>query len=153
LVVDVTTVDWEGADQVVAADAIPFDYRTSGLTDCVIVEATLAFAEQDPAVLKREMRALFRWRKAGTPFDQACCGSVFRNPGGERTAGQFIEHAGLKGFTIGQVQVSPKHANYFVNLGDGTADDVRRLIEHTRATVQREFGVELRTEIEIISAG
>ena len=83
---------------------------------------------------------MFEWRQQGTPFNQPCCGSVFKNPrgpswkqeGGPRTAGQLIEAAGLKGFRIGGAEVSPMHANYFVNTGGATAADVRALIEQVQ---------------------
>ena len=87
---------------------------------------------------------------AGTPFDQPCCGSVFRNPGGPRTAGALIDEAGLKGFTIGGAQVSSLHANYIVNTGTATANDVLKLIEHVRKTVAKKMGVELELEVKVV---
>jgi UDP-N-acetylmuramate dehydrogenase len=70
--------------------------------------------------------------------------------GGPRTAGQLIEAAGLKGSTMGGIQVSPRHANYFVNTGGGTAADVRALIAHTRQAIRDRFGVELETEVKLV---
>ena len=103
---------------------------------------------------------MFEWRQRGTPFNQPCCGSVFKNPAGPswkqengpRTAGQLIEAAGLKGFTVGGAQVSPMHANYFVNTGNATASDVRKLIEQVQGVVQEKFGVRLEPEVKIIGS-
>jgi UDP-N-acetylmuramate dehydrogenase len=83
---------------------------------------------------------------------------VFQNPGGPswkretgpRTAGQLIEAAGLKGFRIGGAEVSPMHANYFVNTGDATAADVKALIAHARQRVAEQYGVRLETEVKLI---
>jgi UDP-N-acetylmuramate dehydrogenase len=158
LVESVLVVDGLGGDRVVARGDIPFAYRTSGLTGQVVLEATVALRPEDPAVIEAELAELFRWRSEGTPFNQACCGSVFRNPGGAswhreggpRTAGQLIEAAGLKGFRTGGAEISPKHANYFVNTGVATAADVRALIAHAQAVVLDRFGVVLETEVKLI---
>ena len=90
--------------------------------------------------LEAEVEKLFEWRQKGTPFNKPCCGSVFTNPvwpdgppaNGPRTAGQLIEASGLKGTREGGVEISPMHANYFVNTGGGTAADVRRLMDVAR---------------------
>jgi UDP-N-acetylmuramate dehydrogenase len=156
----VVVLDAEGRDTVLPRDAIPFAYRTSGLTARVVLEATVDLAEADPATIAAELEELYRWRRDGTPFSQPCCGSVFRNPGGPswqqdgapRTAGQLIEAAGLKGTGVGGAVVSPMHANYFVNTGDATADDVRGLIALAQGRVREQFGVALETEVKLIDA-
>ncbi|HTC24118.1 MAG TPA: hypothetical protein VK688_07135, partial [Gemmatimonadales bacterium] len=132
----------------------------SGLEGRVVVEAQVALVAEDPVKLSAELAELFRWRQQGTPFNQPCCGSVFQNPGGAswkreggpRTAGQLIEAAGLKGYRIGGAEISPMHANYFVNTGEATASDVVKLIAHARGVVQEKFGVRLETEVKLISA-
>jgi UDP-N-acetylmuramate dehydrogenase len=104
------------------------------------------------------MAEMFDWRQRGTPFNQPCCGSVFKNPhgpswkkeSGPRTAGQLIEAAGLKGFRLGGAEVSPMHANYFVNTGGATAADVRELITRVQDRVEQEFGARLEPEVKII---
>jgi UDP-N-acetylmuramate dehydrogenase len=85
---------------------------------------------------------------------------VFKNPegpswkreNGPRTAGQLIEAAGLKGFSVGGAQVSPMHANYFVNTGTATAAEVRKLIEHAQKVVRERFGVRLELEVKLIGS-
>jgi UDP-N-acetylmuramate dehydrogenase len=101
---------------------------------------------------------MFEWRQRGTPFNQPCCGSVFKNPSGPswkresgpRTAGQLVEAAGLKGTRIGGAEVSSMHANYFVNTGGATAADVRALIERAQAEVESKFEVRLEPEVKLI---
>jgi UDP-N-acetylmuramate dehydrogenase len=139
--------------------AMPWRYRSAGLGEVVVVSAEIGLAPADPRRLEAEIKAHFDWRKAGTPFNEPCCGSVFRNPGaagqrgsgaGVRTAGQLIDAAGLKGFQIGGAQVSPVHANYIVNVGGATAADVLRVIETIRERVRREWDVELELEVKVV---
>ena len=79
----------------------------------------------------------------------ACSGSTFANPEGDY-AGRLLEEAGLKGHTIGAMQFSPKHANWVVNTGGGTARDAWALIQHGRTVVKERYGIELHPEIERI---
>src|SRR5260370_620684 len=147
-----TVMDAAGKIRQVPRKQIPFKYRSSNLGAVIVLEAKLALIEEPPAKLKELQGRLLRWRKAGTPFDLACCGSVFKNPGGPRTAGVLIDESGLKRFTIGGAQVSPLHANYIVNTGTATASDVLRVIDHVRKTVAKKTGVELELEVKVVGS-
>jgi UDP-N-acetylmuramate dehydrogenase len=155
-----TVVDASGRDTVLERRQIPFTYRRSGLDGRIVLETTVRLRQEEPARLEEAVTEMFEWRQRGTPFNQPCCGSVFKNPAGPswkkeegpRTAGQLIEATGLKGFAIGGAQVSPMHANYFVNTGKATAADVRRLIEHVQGVVQEKFGVALEPEVKLIGS-
>jgi len=149
---EATVMDAKGKIRQVLRKQISFKYRSSNLGNVIVVEAKLALIEEPPAKLKELQARLLRWRKAGTPFDQPCAGSVFKNPGGPRTAGALIDECGLKGFTIGGAQVSPLHANYIVSTGNATANDVLKLIEHVRKTVAKKTSVELELEVKVIGA-
>lgn len=85
-------------------------------------------------------------RLSKQPLDMPSCGSVFINPSGHKAA-QLIESAGLKGFQIGQAQVSKKHSNFIVNLGNATATDTWELIQLVQKKVRQEKGVDLTTEV------
>jgi UDP-N-acetylmuramate dehydrogenase len=154
----VTVVDARGRDSVLSRGEIPFSYRRSGLDGRIVLEATVRLRQEEQGRLDEAVTEMFEWRQRGTPFNQPCCGSVFKNPAGPswkradgpRTAGQLIEAAGLKGFSVGGVQVSPMHANYFVNTGSATAADVRKLIAHVQQMVQERFGVWLQPEVKLI---
>jgi UDP-N-acetylmuramate dehydrogenase len=156
----VTVVDATGRDSVLERPQIPFTYRRSGLEGRIVLETTVRLRPEDQAKLEESVAEMFEWRQRGTPFNQPCCGSVFKNPAGPswkredgaRTAGQLIEAAGLKGFSIGSAQVSPMHANYFVNTGEATAADVRRLIEHVQTVILERFGVRLEPEVKLIGS-
>ncbi len=147
---EVTVMDAKGRVRQIARKQISFKYRSSNLGNVIVLEAKLALIEEPPAKLKEIQDKLLRWRKAGTPFDQPNCGSVFKNPGGTRTAGALIDECGLKGYTVGGAQVSTMHANYIVNTGNATASDVLKVIEHVRKTVAKKTGVELELEVKVI---
>jgi UDP-N-acetylmuramate dehydrogenase len=147
----------DGSLRSVAGSALPWRYRDAGVPVGVVVAATVRLEDGDRRELEADIQRHFQWRKSGTPFNERCCGSVFRNPPadavdpeGPRTAGQLIDAAGLKGFRVGDAQVSHKHANYIVNLGSATAADVRAVIDGVRDTVARVFGVELILEVKSI---
>jgi UDP-N-acetylmuramate dehydrogenase len=154
----VLVVDETGRDSVLDRAQVPFTYRRSGLAGRVVLETVVHLRPEAQPRLDEEIAEMFEWRQRGTPFNQPCCGSVFKNPSGPswkredgpRTAGQLVEAAGLKGAQIGGAQVSPMHANYFVNTGSATAADVRALIERARAEVQERFGVRLEPEVKLI---
>ncbi len=98
---------------------------------------------------EQKIKNLLAKRLATQPLNQPNAGSTFRNPPGDFAA-RLIEASGLKGYRIGGAQVSEKHANFIVNLGDATADDIERLIAHMQETVQREHGIALQREVRII---
>ena len=142
----VTVVDTAGKDTVLARKEVPFTYRRSGLEGRIVLETTVRLRPEDQAELDEADRRDVRVAAAGYAVQPAVLRQRLQEPGGTeleageagpRTAGQLIEAAGLKGFGIGGAQVSPMHANYFVNTGGATAADVRGLIEHAQQVVQR----------------
>jgi UDP-N-acetylmuramate dehydrogenase len=158
VVQSVTVVDQAGRDSVVARTEIPFTYRRSGLDHRVVVETAVRLRPEEQPRLGEQIAEMFEWRQRGTPFNQPCCGSVFKNPegpswkreDGPRTAGQLIEAAGLKGARVGGAEVSPMHANYIVNTGGATAAHVRGLIREVQRQVENEFGARLEPEVKLI---
>ncbi len=157
----VELVEGDGTVRSLPAAEIGWRYRSAGLDGKVVVGATIELTPARPRELQKEIKQHLRWRKAGTPFNQPCCGSVFRNPtqvgngaaaGDEkpRTAGQLIDALGLKAYRVGGAQVSPKHANYIVNTGNATASDVLGVIVHVRERVLAEYGIELQLEVKLV---
>ncbi len=111
--------------------------------------AWLRFEQGDVEAAQREIKALLEKRSASQPLQLPNAGSVFRNPPGGHAA-KLIEGCGLKGRRIGGAQVSEKHANFIVNVGDATAADIENLIGEVRATVAAQTGVLLHPEVRII---
>ena len=119
--------------------------RVPGLPSPVVLEASLRLHRDDPQKLALEMAEIAAARRSKTPSGSSC-GSSFKNPPGT-TAGRLLDMAGLKGTRVGGASVSPKHANFIVNDGRGTATDVRRLGELVRDEIERGFGVRLVHEV------
>lgn len=129
------------------ASELKWSYRhCEGWQPGVIIQAGLSWPlVPSPDILARVKQAN-QIRLSKQPLDLPSCGSVFINPKGHKS-GQLIEAAGLKGFTIGGAQVSQKHANFIVNTGGATANDIHSVIENVRSTVQSRFAVDLKTEV------
>lgn len=103
----------------------------------------------DGAASRETIKTLLKKRIAAQPLNLPNAGSVFRNPPGDHAA-RLIESCGLKGFRIGDAQVSEKHANFIVNLGHAYAADIERLIEHVEDSVEARTNVRLIREVRII---
>lgn len=96
--------------------------------------------------LLSKVKAANHVRLTKQPLELPSCGSVFVNPPGHKS-GQLIESCGLKGYSVGGAQVSPKHANFVVNFNRAKASDIDAVIRHVQSEVLRLKGVELRTEV------
>jgi UDP-N-acetylmuramate dehydrogenase len=129
---------------------ISWGYRRSDLAQRgIIVEASLRLELGDTDQIRRVMEASLRRRKRSQPLGMPNAGSIFVNPDGD-SAGRLIEVLGLKGLTIGGAAVSDVHANFIVNKGGASAQDVVDLIGHIRTMVEEEHGIELRPEVRFL---
>ncbi len=129
---------------------LAWGYRSSSFAvDETLLECELIVEKSDPFYIRGKMEAGLTKRKKSQPMDAPSCGSVFRNPEGA-SAGELIEGLGLKGFSIGGAQVSEVHANFIVNTGEATAQDVRALMDHIQAKVSEAHGIELTPEVRFL---
>lgn len=132
------------------ADRVGFSYRRSDLPDdAIVIGATLSLREGEPERIRVEMDEARAWRRRTQPVAEPNCGSVFKNPPHDRAA-RLIEAAGLKGFGVGAVRVSPKHANFIVAAPGASADDVRTAIAHIQQEVEAHAGIRLEPEVQMI---
>jgi UDP-N-acetylmuramate dehydrogenase len=116
--------------------------------DWVVLRAGYTLAPGDPEELKARIKEFRAQRMNGSP-NRPSCGSTFKRPPGD-FPGRVIEAAGLKGTRVGQVEVSPVHANYFVNLGGGTAEEALELMQVVRRKVRERLGIELEPEVRVL---
>jgi UDP-N-acetylmuramate dehydrogenase len=134
------------------AQKMAFDYRCSvlkrGLKDVTILAARLRVTSGNREEIQTKMSEYSEIRRSTQP-PGASMGSMFKNPAGDK-AGRLIEAANLKGFRIGGVEVSPIHANFFVNTENATAIDYYQVIQEVRRVVKEKTGVELQVEIELV---
>ena len=125
-----------------------FKYRTTEIKEnkWIVVSALFKFGfgfDKAASEDKREQR------KTKHPLDLPNLGSTFKNPEGTFAA-KLISDAGLKGYRVGDVEISPKHPNFVTNLGNATFNDIISVIEHVKEVVFEKFGVKLETEIIIL---
>ncbi|ADH86174.1 UDP-N-acetylmuramate dehydrogenase [Desulfurivibrio alkaliphilus] len=150
-VVALELVSAAGLSRVEPGERLCFSYRRlQGVAPEEVVGAViLALASREPEDIKKTARHYLARRRAGQPRGVASAGSFFKNPPGDY-AGRLIEAAGLKGLRVGQAQVSPRHANFLVNLGGARAAEVLALAEQVQAAVRRQSGVELEPEVHFL---
>jgi UDP-N-acetylmuramate--alanine ligase len=141
-----------GETETVAADWLEPSYRMTTIKGAprprpwLVLRSTFRLPKAEPAALIQLADAHAEFRRRTQPTG-ACSGSTFANPPGD-FAGRLLEAAGLRGYRLGQMQLSPKHANWVVNTGGGTAAEAWALIEYARDVVHERFGIELRPEVE-----
>ncbi|MGB7251301.1 MAG: UDP-N-acetylmuramate dehydrogenase [Phormidesmis sp.] len=158
VLLETSVISPDGTLSVLKPEDLGFRYRTSNLqgSDLTVIAATFQLSPgHDPVQVKAATAADLKQRRQSQPYHLPNCGSVFRNPPAAsgrqtRSAGYLIEQANLKGYQIGQAQISTRHANFIVNLGHAEASDVLALIRHTQATIFQRTGIQLETEVKII---
>lgn len=133
-------------------EELNYSYRNSFLKenkDYICIETTLSLTNEKPEQIREIMDNRRKRRVETQPLDMPTAGSVFRNPEG-LAAGKLIEDIGLKGYSIGGAMISSKHANFIVNTGNATYQDIIDLIEYTKKKVEEHYGIKLLLEQEII---
>jgi UDP-N-acetylmuramate dehydrogenase len=133
------------------ATSLRLAYRRSVLQDhpdWVVLRAGYTLEPGNPSELKASIKEFRAQRMNGSP-NRPSCGSTFKRPPGD-FPGRVIEAAGLKGTRVGQIEVSPEHANYLVNLGGGTAREALALIELVKEKVRERMGIDLEEEVRVV---
>ncbi len=129
---------------------VDWAYRTSNLpSDEIIVEATLNLIADDKAKINKRMQERLDARTSAQPLSAKSCGSVFKNPP-DQSAGLLIRDCGLAGATCGDAQISDQHANFIINTGHASAQDVLALIHLARDRVKETYGIKLRPEVKFL---
>jgi len=142
----------DGKIEKLSGKQLQYAYRSSILQQkpTLVIEATLALTGNN---LKEELMTKtthnFRHRKNTQPYDKPSCGSVFRNPQ-PKAAGWLIEQTGLKGYQIGEAQVSNLHANFILNLGKAKARDIFNLIYYVQEQVDQHWAINLHPEVKLL---
>lgn len=153
IVTEVEVIDAEGNEKILQRNDLKISYRHCdgwqstdekypNIISKVKIEWPLSIDEN--VIVK--VREANKVRLSKQPLDMPSCGSVFKNPDGFKAA-QLIDQCGLKGYQIGKAQVSLKHANFIINLGEATAIDTWSVILHVQKTVEEKTGVRLTTEV------
>jgi UDP-N-acetylmuramate dehydrogenase len=128
-----------------------FGYRKSRLQNdkLIVTEVELKLRRKGRKAISKKVKEYIAKRKDKQPVGSPNCGSTFKNPKKDFAA-RLIEQSGCKGMRMGDAQVSPKHANFIVNLGDASANDVIKLMTLIQIQVKSKFGIQLEPELKIM---
>ena len=150
IVETVKCIDYEGNERKFTNEELEFKYRSSIFKKgkYIITEVELLLKKGNKEKIQEKMQEYRNYRKEKQPIEFPSAGSTFKRGEGFITA-KLIDEAGLKGFSIGDAEVSTKHAGFIINKGKATADDVLQLIDYIKEKVKQKFNKEIELEIEI----
>ena len=146
---EVTIASFDGTVRHLTRSEMAFTYRFAALAPGIITEVLMEFPRVPPEEAAERIREALRYRNHTQEVGLPSAGCAFKNPP-RISAGRLIDQAGLKGARIGDAQVSLRHANFIVNVGYASCDDVLSLMEHIQRRVQQEFHVTLEPEVRLM---
>lgn len=151
IVSSVKVLDTSGQIQIYAGEEMDFGYRRSRIfrEKSIVLETVFVLSAKEPGEIRARMDELKEKRVSKQPLEYASAGSTFKRPEGY-FAGKLIQDAGLRGFRIGDAQVSEKHCGFVVNLGNATASEIAELIREVQKRVYEHSGVLLETEVKFL---
>lgn len=149
--ISVSIIDADGNKKILNKEDIKYDYRYTEFKgkNSIVVAASFKGIYGDVALVREQIQLNMEKRRNTQPLEYKNAGSVFKNPP-EYSAGYLIEHAGLKGLTVGGAKVSEKHANFIINYDNATSRDIIKLIGIIKNTVEDKFNIELNLEQVIV---
>lgn len=150
-IVSATVLDTEGNVKELEKSELELGYRSSVIqrNGYIVLDAVFQMQEGDKETIMQRMREMNESRRQKQPLEYPSAGSTFKRPEGH-FAGKLIEEAGLRGYRIGDAQVSEKHCGFVINRGHATADQVLELIGHVQEKVFQMSGIKLEPEVKII---
>ncbi|MBI4385645.1 hypothetical protein HY573_02345 [Candidatus Parcubacteria bacterium] len=134
-------------------DGFRFRYRWSSFKDWpgfIIMSAVFALQAGQKSEIQAAMKTVMASRHAHQPLPEQSAGCIFKNPSADEAAGKLIDECGLKGMRVGGAEVSLRHANFIVNTGSATAQDIRKLIQIVKDHVKKEMGIVLEEEVRYL---
>ena len=151
IIVNATVLDADGNVQKLPKEALDLSYRHSCIMDqnYYVVEAEFELYSKPEEEIRSVMAELREKRMEKQPLEYPSAGSTFKRPEGY-FAGKLIQDAGLRGYRVGDAQVSEKHCGFVINRGNATATEILQLIHDVQEKVQEKFGVTLETEVRIL---
>ncbi len=146
----ISIMDPDGNIRRIKSKDIDFGYRSSNISsDELIISAEIVLKKDKIEIVSSRIEGFLRKKRENQPLSETSAGCVFKNPP-ELSAGKLIDDAGCKGMRIGDVEVSRKHANFFINRGRATASDFVKLMENVKSKVKEISNIELEPEIRVV---
>jgi UDP-N-acetylmuramate dehydrogenase len=150
IVKEVSLIDSDGIVKETPRDDLQFEYRNLDLPErSIIVSATFGLRKGSQEKIQEEVLEILLTRRKKHPLSYRTAGSVFKNPR-NMPAGKIIEELGLKGFQVGDAEISKIHGNFIVNLGKAKAGDILTLVDTAQKIALEKRGIHLEPEIKII---
>ena len=151
IVKTVKCIDYQGKEKEFTKEELEFDYRTSIFKKekYIITEVTLELAKGAKEEMEEKMTEYATYRREKQPIEYPSAGSTFKR-GNDFITAKLIDEAGLKGYAIGDAEVSVKHSGFVINKGEATAKDVLTLVEYIKDKVYEKFNKKIELEIEVI---
>lgn len=151
LILDAEVLDLiTGKQHIMKKDDMGFAYRSSKLEGKCVISGRLKLKGSVKDEISKRTESFVKSRQWIESLGFPSAGSVFKNPAGPRSAGMLIEQCGLKGARMGCAGISDVHANFIVNLGDASSDDVMNLINLAKKKVRDKFGIDLELELKLL---
>ena len=151
IVKNIKLIDYNGIEKTLTNEQMKFEYRTSILKEekYVVTEVELELEKGNKEEIKKKMEEYLNFRKEKQPIEYPSAGSTFKR-GTDFITAKLIDEAGLKGYAIGDAQISTKHAGFVVNKGNATAKNVMELVDYVKKVVYERFNKEIELELELI---
>ena len=151
IVKKVTCMDYDGNEKIFSNQDMKFEYRRSILKEekYIVTEVEIELEKGNSEEIKAKMDEYAKFRKEKQPIEYPSAGSTFKR-GEDFITAKLIDEAGLKGYSVGDAQVSDKHAGFVINKGNATAKDVLELVNKVKEEVYKKFQKKIELEVEII---
>lgn len=151
VVTEVLTMDYDGNIHTFTNEEAKFEYRKSKFSsgEYIILQAKLLLEKGNKEKIKEKMDEYAKYRREKQPIEYPSAGSTFKR-GEDFITAKLIDDTGLKGYFIGDAQVSEKHAGFIINKGNATAKDVLNLVEYVKEKVYKNFGKKIELEIKVL---
>ena len=151
VVVKTRYMTYDGKLKTLELDDHKFEYRNSIFSklDVIIIDTTLKLKKGSKQEIETKIKEYATARRNSQPLEYPNAGSTFKRKEGIITA-KLIDECGLKGFSIGDAEVSSKHAGFIINKGKATADDVLKLVEHVKKEIKNKYNLDLELEILVL---
>lgn len=151
ILVETTYIDYNGNLHTISNNEHMFSYRHSRFFEDknIIISSKIKLKYGNKQIIKAKMQEYFNFRREKQPVSMASAGSTFKR-GEDFITAKIIDDCGLKGFSIGDAEVSSKHAGFIVNKGKATAEDVLKLVEYVKKIVYEKTSKNIELEIEVV---
>jgi len=151
VVEEVKGIDYYGHKKRYLKDQLRFEYRRGNFDDFIITEVVLGLKKDKRSNILKRREIYLEEKRKKQPLESLSAGCIFKNPTDSKLkSAELIERAGLKGYSIGQAQVSTKHANFIVNKKDATFSDIYQLIRFIQTKIKSLYNINLETEIIVL---